>query len=175
MENLKKVPKSKEIEEKVKEGVGDITTKEGHFEDDGYNLEIIDDKDAVLDPFIISKKDPNYEYRFLRDDSKNISIKTGNLLHYKGGWQLVPKVHLLKIGVSERLISPDGLYRVGDQILSRMPKELYLRKDAEKKRRANEPMDAVKRLIKDGDKSKEVTSDVHGTQQGLQTQKALNM
>lgn len=50
-----------------------------------YNVEIVRDYYGHVDPFYLSKKDPNYVYRFLRDEHKNISIKTGNLLFQKGG------------------------------------------------------------------------------------------
>jgi len=179
MENSKKSPEEKgmqqEIDKKVNEGLSNISTKYNVPEEDEYNIEIIEDRDHILDPFIISNKDSNYEYRFLRFDDNNLGAKTGNLLYQKGGWQIVPRQHLLKLGIAERLIGPDGLYRVGDTVLARIPKELYVKKKTEKNRRANEPMDQVERLIKDGDSSSEITTDIGENMKGLQTKEKLKM
>jgi len=152
---------------------------------DDYNLEIVDDYDSKIDWFWIPNKDPNYEYRFLRDDPKNISIKTGNLLYQKGGWQICPKQHLIKIGITESLISkaskdielsPDGLCRRGDTILCFMPKELYAKKEAYKQKQANDKMDAITRLIDKGDPNNPRLAGIgHGNMKGIQTAKDLNM
>jgi len=150
-------------------------TKPVEDEKDEYTIEIIRDPDSKVDPFILPKKDPNYEYRFLRDDFKNMSLKTTNMLFQKGGWQICNKAHLRKLGIPERMVSPDGLYRVGDTILARMPKKLYEEKFAFKKRQAALPMDAVKRFVKDGDPQAGGVGQLHKTMKGFQTKKQLNM
>ena len=142
--------------------------------DKDYNIEIIRDFDGIVDPFYLSKKDPNYEYRFLRDEHKNLSIKTGNLLFQKGGWQICQKEHLFKIGIKPSEISPDGLLRRGDTILAFMPKKLFLEKEKYKIEKANEPMKAVKRRLSQGDSSVGGI-DIHGTMRGIETAKQLGM
>jgi len=149
-----------------------IEKKEEKFED--YKVEIIRDYYGHVDPFYLSKKDPNYEYRFLRDDPKNITIKTTNLLFQKGGWQIVPREHLLKLDIKEREISADGMLRRGDTILAFMPKKLFLEKEKYKQEQANAPVNAVKRLVKEGDKSVGA-GDVHPTMRGIETEKQLGM
>lgn len=144
-------------------------------EKDVYTIEIIRDPDSKVDPFILSKKDPNYEYRFLRDDFKNISLKTTNLLFQKGGWQICNKAHLQKLGLPERMISPDGLYRVGDTILARIPKKLYEEKFAFKKQQANAPINAIKRLVEKGDPQAGGVGNVHKSMKGFQTKEQLKM
>ena len=132
------------------------------------------DQRNVVDPFYLSKKDPNYQYRFLRDDKKNLSEKTSNLLFQKGGWQIVPRGHLInKLGISEEFISKDGMYRAGDQILAFMPKKLYLEKEAQKLKRANEPVSAVKRMLDQGDPS--MAGVGHANMRGIQTKEQLGM
>lgn len=171
MENVKDVPKEKSTE--VKEPLEKVSVKK-----DDYNVEIIRDYYGNVDPFYLSQKDPNFEYRFLRDDSKsggkNISIKTGNLLFQKGGWQICPRNHLLKIGIKERELSPDNLLRRGDTILAFIPKDLFKEKQQEKIKRANEPMNAIKRLVKKGDASIG-GKDIHETMKGIQTKEKLGM
>ena len=149
--------------------------KEVNTSDDDYNVEVIKDYYGRVDVYHLSKKDPNYEYRFLRDEAKNLSIKTGNMLFQSGGWQICSRDHLLKIGVAERFISPDGVYRVGENILARMPKKLYAEKEAEKVKRANAPMNALQRKLKHGDKSAEHSTSLHPTLRGIETAEALGM
>jgi hypothetical protein len=159
-------------EEKVatlQEGLEMASVKQGE-----YNVEIIRDYYGNVDPFYLSKKDPDYAYRFLRDEHKNLSIKTGNLLFQKGGWQICPREHLLKLGLKESEISPDGMLRRGDTILAFMPKKLYEEKNVYKREQANRPMDAIKRLIKEGDSS-QGGKDIHETMKGIQTAKDLGM
>lgn len=170
MENIKNVPTVPKEKEQPKQ-----QTTEKY---DDYTIEIVQDNDAVVDPFYLPNKDPRYEYRFIRADEKNISIKTSNLLHFKGGWQLPPRKHLLKIGLSDTLISkdklaPDGLCRRGDTVLAFMPKELYEKKVAHKLKKANEPVDAIKRLIGKGDPS--VAGVGHKDMKGLQTKEQMKM
>lgn len=142
--------------------------------DSEYNIEITRDYYGDVDPFYLSKKDPKYAYRFLRDDQKNLSIKTGNLLFQKGGWQLCQREHLLKLGIKEREISPEGLLRRGDTILAFMPKELYDEKEKYKVEKANAPIKQIKRHLKEGDSSIG-GKDIHDTMKGIQTAKQLNM
>jgi hypothetical protein len=141
---------------------------------DEYKIEVIKDYYGKIDVFNLSKKDPRFEYRFLRDDFKNLSKKTNNLLFDGGGWELCQRDHLLKLGITERFIAPDGLYRVGDTILARMPKELYAEKIEVKRKRAAAPMSMVKRLVKEGDPDIG-GKEIHESMKGIQTQKQLGM
>ena len=139
-----------------------------------YNLEIVRDYYGNVDPFYLSKKDPNYEYRFLRDEHKNLSLKTGNLLLQKGGWQIVPREHLLKLGFKDKEISPDGMLRRGDQILAFMPIALYKEKEKFKVEKARNQMVQIDRKLKEGD-SLTGGKEIHETMKGIQTKKALGM
>lgn len=139
-----------------------------------YNVEIVRDYYGNVDPFYLSKKDPNYAYRFLRDESKNITLKTGNLLFQKGGWQVVPKEHLKRLGIKDSELSPEGLLRRGDQILAFMPMKLYTEKQKYKEEQAKAPMKTVNRLLKDGDPGTG-GKDLHDSMKGIQTKKALGM
>lgn len=144
-------------------------------EADEYNLDVIVDYDGKIDPFFLEKKNPAYAYRFLRAEHKNISIKTGNILMQKGGWQIVPRKHLLKtLEIKESQISPDGFYRVGDTVLAFMPMHLYEQKEKYKIKQANEPINAIERMIKKGDPS-EGGKDIHKSMKGIQTQEGLRM
>lgn len=138
---------------------------------DDYTLNIISDRNASSDVFRIPNPDKNYRYRFIRDEQKNISRKTGNLLHHNGGWQFCPKAHLLRIGFKQQDIAPDGLRRVGDTMLAFMPVELWMEKEAEKIRKNNAPMEAVRKMVKEGDKSN--FKDIHPSMKGIQTAKKL--
>ena len=139
--------------------------------DDEYNLEIIKDYDGSVDLFYLNKKDPNYEYRFLRADDKNLSTKTTGLIGHKGGWQLVPKSHLLRIGIKESELL-DGLYRIGDTVLAFMPKELFKKKLKLKKEQADAPMRAVRRMMKEGTDDAELKA-IGTRMKGLQPEKDL--
>jgi len=142
--------------------------------DDGYNLNIIKDYYGKIDVFYLSKKDPNFEYRFLRADFKNISVKTGNVLFQKGGWQIVPGEHLLKIGFKREDLAADGSYRVGDTILARMPKDLFKEKEAYKQKLADRPVTAIQRMLDKGDPNVG-GEEMHKSMEGIQPQKKLGM
>lgn len=161
MENEKVVPNTVE---KPKQVIPEKTTESGK----DYTVEIVRDFYGRVDPFYLTKKDPNYAYRFLRDDrksgGKNVSIKTGNLLFDKGGWQLCPKAHLVRLGIKEGELTPEGFLRRGDTILAFMPKKLHDEKQAHKQKEANEAIDAVRRKVTDGDPN-----------EGLLTKKQLRM
>ncbi len=194
MENLKEVPKKDEapvavVEPKKNTASGPKeqvkspekkTEKHGKF----YEVNIVRDFYGKADPFYISEnihKDPDYAYRFLRDDTKsgakNISIKTSNLLFAKGGWQIASKDFLLSrekyLGLGEKDFAPDGFLRRGDTILAFMPKSLFREKQADKQKKANEAINVVKRNIKRGDPS--VAGVGHPDMLGLQTAKQLGM
>jgi len=142
-----------------------------------YSVEITRDFYGNVDPFYLSKKDPNFAYRFLRDDSKsggkNVSIKTGNLLFQKGGWQICPKEHLLRLGIKDNEFSADNLLRRGDTVLAFMPMKLFKEKEAYKIKKAEEPMNAIQRTVKEGDSS--VRGIGHKDMQGIQTKEKLKM
>lgn len=157
MEDLTKVP--------VKKVTQDTANKQE------YKINIVKDYDGAVDTWYLSQKDPNYEYRFLRDEHKNLSIKTGNLLFAKGGWQLCQRDHLLRIGFKEEELSPDGLLRRGDTILAFMPKDLFKEKRAHKDKLAAEPMKAIKRMVEKGDATK--GGGIHESMKGLQTKEQL--
>lgn len=125
---------------------------------DEYTLQVDMDYDPASDIFRIPKPSPEYEYRFLRDDQKNMSIKTSNLLKNKGGWQVVPKTHLLKCGYDAARLSADGCYRVGELILSFMPKKYYqIKRDADTKTN-NTKMEQIANRAAEGDSVKGIKS-----------------
>lgn len=165
MENVKNIPKAGERAGLKKETVSQKD----------YKVEIVRDFYGIADPFYLSQKNPNYVYRFLRDDAKsggkNISIKTSNLLFQKGGWQICPKEHLLSLGIKETELSADNLLRRGDTILAFMPKKLFDEKEAFKKKQAKGPIDAVRRVVAKGDSTLRGVG--HGNMQGLQTKEKL--
>ena len=164
--------KSQTLEDKVP--VKEVP-KEAEKKHKDFWADVITDFDGTVDPFLLSKKDPDYQYRYLRSDDKNLAMKTSNILFDRGGWRLCPKEHLLKIGIKEAQISVDGFYRVGsDTVLAYMPKDLYAKKLAHKNKVANEPMNQINRLLKEGDKTVGGT-EIHDSMSGLQTQKQLKM
>ncbi len=114
---------------------------------DEYTMEVISDNEPGADIFRIPNKDPMFEYRFLKDTKENMSVKTSNLLLLKGGWQVVPKSHLLRIGINKDLLHPDGSFHVGELILAFMPKQLFQKKLAEDRRKSNAAMEGVQRLL----------------------------
>ena len=142
-----------------------------------YVIQIIKDHDAQIDPFTLNKKDEKYQYRFLRDDQKNLRDKTHNLLYQRGGWQLCSREFLKnRLGMSDEEISPDGLCRRGDTVLAFMPKDLYLQKEEYKKNQAEAPVKQIERMIKKGDPENSELSGVgHENMKGLQTAKQLGL
>ena len=149
-----------------------ITVKENPIPKE-YTLEITKDYDGTVDLWHLNNKDPNYEYRWLRHEEKNLSIKTGNMLHDRGGWQLVPKEHLLRCKIirSEKELHPDGTLRRGDTVLSFMPKDLYKLKEDKRKEKADDRIKSIKRMVEKGEGGK----GLHPTMKGIQTAGALNM
>lgn len=143
------------------------------IEEAEYSATIITDFSSKIDPFILTNKDPNFAYRFLRVNDKNITEKTSGLLHQKGAWQICPKEHLLRIGIPPDRLNQDGRYYAGDTVLAFMPKRIYEKKMELKKLEAEAPMNSIRRAIKEGKKDKDV--DVHDSMvgKGLQTAKAL--
>lgn len=116
-----------------------------------YTIQIVADNGVNVDPTTLPKKDPNFEYRFIRDEHKNIAKKTSALLYQMGGWQIVPKEHSVKkCGIDEKMLAPDGSYRAGELILAFMPKKYYLMKKAEEQRRTDARMQSVNRLVQEG-------------------------
>lgn len=139
-----------------------------------YRAVVSSDPNAMIDPFYLPGKDPKYEYRFLYMEKKNLSMKTGTELGDRGGWQVCPREHLKRIGISSDMLNDKGQYQKGDTILSFMPKELFKKKEEYKRKKANAPQDAVQRLIKRGD-PREGGQEIHDSMKGIQTDKALNM
>jgi hypothetical protein len=114
---------------------------------DEYTMEVIADNEPGADLFRIPSKDPKFEYRYLRDDTTNMNIKTSNLLYLKGGWQVVPVAHLLRIGFKKEFLQPDGSYKVGELVLAFMPKELFLKKMKEETRKRDGAMAGVQAIV----------------------------
>jgi len=158
-------------EKPTKDEIKEPGKTDNAHEKDEYTIEIIDDENLQKDITYLEYQDKGYTYRWLKDKQENLSIKTSNALHQKGGWQLVPKAHMINLGYKEREISPDGWFRRGDTILARMPKDLFARKQAVKKKRASAPMDAVKRMIEKGDPH--AGAGIHNTMKGIQSKEAL--
>lgn len=156
-----------------KEHVSKVNPLKDSGKDLGYNLAIVEDRNSKVDLFYIPNKDLKYEYRFLNIKDSNLSLKTHTLLHAKGGWQICPKNHCLEIGINEDKLDVDGHYRVIDTILSRIPKELYEKKEKYKKEKAQGQIDRVNNLIKKGDPGAE--RGIHESFRGLQTGEALGM
>lgn len=139
---------------------------------DEYTMEVIADNEPGADQFRIQNKDPKFEYRFLRDDKANMGVKTSNLLYLKGGWQVCPTSHLLRLGIKKEMLQPDGSYKVGELILAFMPKQLFnkkMKKDKEKREMAAKD---VQNLV-DG-KSRINVPGVHGISEGTIKRGPLN-
>ena len=114
----------------------------------------------------------DYEYRFLRDERKNIKIKTGNLLFDRGGWQICSKeICMKRLNMKEGDLSADGFCRRGENLLAFMPKKLYQKKVDYKFKKANAPVDAIKRLVSKGDQK--VGGDIHKSLKGIQTEEQM--
>lgn len=150
--------------------------KDGSFVDGDYKITVIKDYDGKVDAFYLSKKDPKYEYRYLADNPENLSRKTGNMLFQGEGWQLCGREHLGRIGIAKEFVSPDGFYRMGDLILSFMPKELYKQKMAHKDEKAKEQNKSIERLLSEGDAGGSFGGGaIHESMKGIQTQKQLGI
>jgi len=173
MANLNKVPQ-KDIDEQLisKEEPKKVVPVEST--DSEYTLNIVRDYYGQIDPFYLSEKDPHYAYRFLNRNEVNLSLKTSNLLLQQGGWQICPKEHLLRLGIKEKELSPEGFLIRGDTILAFMPMELYREKEEYKRDKAQAPMNRVNRLLKEGDKHTG-GQELHQTMKGIQTQEQLGM
>jgi hypothetical protein len=180
MANLKKVP-SEQAEKPIQDSEPEPTR---NAVDPEYTLNIVQDFDGAVDLFYLNKSDPNFEYRWLRNDDRNLVMRTSSLMldskgevkvAQRGGWQICPRTHLLRTKIcTEKELAPDGtLQRGGDVVLAFMPKDLYAKKEAFVKKEADAPMKSVKRLIDKGDNS--VGRDVHESLKGIQTAKALGM
>lgn len=133
---------------------------------DEYTMEIIMDNEDGADIFRIPKKDPNFEYRFLADRKENLNIKTSNNLLMKGGWQICPAKHLERIGITKRVLHPDGSYRVGELVLAFMPKKFFERKMTEDKKKRDTAMKGIASLVEKGDRGRVNIDGVNGIQPG---------
>lgn len=169
MGNTKTTGIEKEPEMVVNQIPGAVTEKPVDSE---YKIEVIKDYHGNVDIFYLPKKDPRYEYSFLRADDKNLSLKTGNMLFQGGGWQLCDKAHLNRIGIEDRFISPDGLHRRGDLVLSFIPKHLYQEKLADKAKKAQDLQSAVDNRIKSGSSE---GGGIHESMKGIQTFEQLGL
>lgn len=148
--NVSQIPKENTIA--VLEKPEDIKGANEFGDTSEYTIQVIADNGVNIDPTILPKKDPNFEYYFIRDDHKNIAKKTSALLYQMGGWQIVPKEHSVnKLGIDAKMLAADGSYRIGELILTFMPKRLYAQKKAEEQRKTNERMGAVNRMLQEGD------------------------
>lgn len=150
----------------VMEQENNVTASNEFNDTPDYTIQVIADNGVNIDPTILPKKDPNYAYYFIRDEHKNIAKKTSALLYQMGGWQIVPKQHSVKnCGIDPKMLAADGSYRVGELILTFMPRKLWLQKKAEDQRRTNERMNAVNRMLTEGDPNAEMP---HGSMVGIQ-------
>jgi len=151
-----------------------VPPKAESTEDKGYDVKIIKDYNRKSEVFHIPEPDPYYVYRGLNFSSKkNMMAKLSGKLYDGGGWQICPKEHCLKIGIPERELSPDGTCIVAELILARMPKKHHDEKVAYKQKQANAPMKVVERLIDKGSKTTDVTTGIHKSMKGLQTEEQL--
>ncbi len=151
---------AKEREVELEAGLGNVAVEEvvakvkpvkavNEFNDE-YTLQVDSDFDPGADLFRVPNKSPEFAYRYLRDDAERISITTSTLLHQKGGWQLVPKAHCLRIGFTERDLSEDGFRRIGKHILAFMPMNIYEKKVQGKQEKTRMRTQGIKRLVEDG-------------------------
>lgn len=140
--------------------------------DSEYKIEVIKDFYGNVDIFHLPKKDPRYEYRFLRADDKNLSLATGNMLFQGGGWQLCDRTHCLRIGLQEKYLDPNGHYRLGDLLLAFIPKHLYAEKRAYEDKKAKDQLTNIEKKMKEGFSD---GSEIHESMKGIQTQKQLGI
>lgn len=159
----------------VKEVKEESVASKGSFDkDEGYTVQILADDKLKTDVTFIPNKDPIYVYRWLNEKDTRFRGKIGNLLYDSGAWQLVPREHAQKIGISTD-ISPDGLARRNELVLARIPKELYEKKMAQKDKKNNAPMEQVIKNLQDGDPRRELVGLGAPNMKGLQTKKQLRM
>jgi len=161
-----KMVKPEVAEETKPQDIKKMETKRDEWPD----IKVLKDWDKV-DPLRLTASDPEYAYRWLRDKSDNISLKTSNdpVIGY---WKLVPAEHLngleTRFGVKiER--AGDGLCRKGDLILAYMPKKFHDEKLKIKQEKARRPLEAVDKMLKGG-----IPGAVPGIG-GIQTEKQLGM
>lgn len=138
-----------------------------------YKIEVIKDYYGNVDIFYLPKKDPRYEYSFLRNDDKNLGIKTGNMLLQGGGWQICDREHCKRIGIEDRFINSHGQYELSnDLVLAFIPKHLFEEKRKDKKRKAESFTDAIEKRIREGSSE---GSGIHDTMKGIQTATQLGL
>lgn len=140
--------------------------------DEEYSISINQEHGMGVDIFKIPDPNPAYEYRWLNTKAQTFGQRTGNMLHFGGGWQVCSKEHILKIGFKEADLAADGLMRLNELVLGFMPQQLYSEKVKVKQHKANEPVDRVKKLIQKGDPNAEGTRP-HETMRGIQTKDEL--
>lgn len=146
--------------------------KEAPAVDSEYKIEVVKDYYGNVDIFYLPKKDPRYEYRYLRADDKNLTMATGNMLFQGGGWQLCDKTHCTRIGIDERYLDPAGHYRLGDLVLAFIPKHLHAEKMKVEAQKASDQLNAIETRMKEGSSE---GSDIHESMKGIQTQKQLGI
>ena len=137
---------------------------------DEYDIQVIREVKNV-DVFNIPKPDTRYAYHYIRKNSLNLTVKTGNLLNAHGGWELVDKAHAERIGLGKQ-VGNDGLCYVGDLILGFMPKDLYAEKVAHQRNRAKAATADIDRMLKNGKEEPSFTA-IHESMSGIQTEKQL--
>ena len=125
-------------------------------------LEILKDF-YVIDRLYVERKDPNYVYRWLRDQNINISLKTSNDPQI-GFWKICQPEDLDEMKVDPKLRSADGLLRRGDLILARMPRPVYERKTEIRTERTKALEASVSQTLREGIPEK-----------GIQTKKQLGI
>ena len=163
------------LEKDIPDRKNNDVEKINEFEDD-YKLKVIGDYHPASDIFRIPSPDPRYKYRWLNIESKNMSRKTSNLLFQQGGWQVLNnKSHAEKIGFTGNRIDSEGHVRIGnDHILAFMPTDLWEKKEDQKQKKANLPMEKINNLLTKGDPSVG-GKEMHESMKGIQTQKQLRM
>lgn len=135
-----------------------------------YDIQVVRDIKGI-DFFHIPNPDKKYAYRFILKEDRNLTVKTGNLLHAHGGWKLVDKQHAERIGLGKQ-VGSDGLCHAGELVLGFMPKELYAEKEAYKKSKAKTATSDIDNVLKNG-KEENSFSSIHDSMKGLQTEKQL--
>lgn len=187
-ENTAVLDEETKIEEKSKTMPDTNLTeiKTGKVKKGAYFASITTDFYGDVDAFYVTEKDPEFRYHFLREEEKNLSLKTSDILSQKGCWQICPKEYLLQIGITPDRIGEDGRYRKGDLVLAFMPKELYALKEEYKRKERMLKTNQIKRMIGDpdnpvernriaGEGIPELARMGHNTIRGIETKKQLGM